>query len=224
MSIGLSVTIGEPGLASIVHRVLDRRGFLQVAGRAGRNLTVDHLRAYGRAHPNRLGGRSTGFYRQAADAANYRLLGEDGVVISIPHQGLALRLLGTDGLPGGVLKPTTGRYLTIPAIAEAHGKRAREFADLEFGYAYDAELGRMRPALVRRADSLLSLFRSRREKRPAVQGPGTEQSDGEAVFWLVRQVKQRGDRDVLPSDAAYATAMQEAGQEWFDLQVERSRR
>lgn len=223
MSIGLRIIMGEPGLAATVHRLRDRRGFLQVAGRAGRNLTVDHVRAYGRAHPNRLGGRSTGFYRQAADAANVRLIGEDGVMISIPHQGLALRVFGTAGLPGGVLRPINGRYLTEPAAAEAHGKRAREFSDLEFGFAYDPEIGRVRPALVRKADSLVALYRNRRAKRPAVVGPGTYQSDGEAIFWLNRQAKQAGDRTVLPSDAAYGEAMQGAAQEWFDLQVERLR-
>lgn len=225
MSIALRITIGEPGLAATVHRLRDRKGFLSVVGRAARNLTVDHLRDYGRSHPNRLGARSTGFYRQAADAVNYRVLGDESVVLSIPQQGLALRIFGTAGLPGGVLRPVSKKFLTIPAVAEAHGKRAGEFSDLEFGFAFDSELGRMRPALVRRADSLLSLFRNRRSAdRPKAFGPGTQQSDGEAIFWLVRQVRQDGDREVLPADAAFGDAAGEAAGEWLDLLIERQRR
>ena len=221
MSIALSVRLPEPSLTALGSRVRDRKGLLQVVGRAARNLTVDHLRAYNRDHPNALGGRRTNFYAAAANSANYRLVGEDGVVISIPHQGLALRLFGTGGLPGGVLKPVNAKFLTLPASPEAHGKRAREFSDLEFGFAFDPELGRMRPALVRKADSLLSLYRGRRTQRPAVFGPGTSESSGEPIFWLVRQVRQSGDRAVLPSDASYGEAMQAAGQEWFELQLER---
>lgn len=223
MSIALSIRLPEPSLTALAGRVRDRKGLLQVVGRSARNLTVDHFRVYNATHPNALGGRRTNFYAAAASATNYRLVGSDGVVISIPHQGLALRLLGTGGLPGGVLKPSRSKYLTLPASPEAHGKRAGEFSDLSFGFAFDPQLGRMRPALVRKADSLLSLYRGRRAQRPAVQGPGTAESSGEPIFWLVRQVRQSGDRAVLPSDQSYGEAMQAAGAEWFELQLSRGR-
>lgn len=223
-AIAIRVRVGsEPSLTAYASRLRDRTGLLQVTGRAGRNAVVDHLRAYNRANPNRQGGKRTNFYAAAAESVNFRLVGAEGVTISIPHQGLALRLLGTAGLPGGVLRPVRAKYLTLPAAPEAHAKRASEFSDLEFGFALDPELGRLRPALVRKADSLLSLYRGRRSKRPAVIGPGTAESDGEPIFWLARQVRQAGDRAVLPSDAAFAEAVGAATSEWFELQAERGR-
>lgn len=217
---------GDARLAGLRRRIVNQRGVQLVAGRAGRNTTVKHLRDYNRAHPNRLGGRRTNFYAKAADATSFHLVGDDTVEITSNAIGLALRFHGTDGLPGGVLKPVKVQFLTIPAIAEAHGYRAREFSDLEFGFALDPELGKMRPALVRRSDSLVSL--RRRAKKGAgrrvdlpLQGPGTEDASGEPVFWLVRQVRMEGDPTVLPTEDKLADDVWAAVEDYLDLIDER---
>lgn len=41
--------------------------------------------------------------------------------------GLRLQQYGSAGLPGGVIKPTRKRALTIPVTQEAHGRTVREF-------------------------------------------------------------------------------------------------
>lgn len=199
---------GDLGLAPLRRRITNKRALLQVAGRSGRNTYVDHLRARQATHGNKRGWTRTNFWAKAASAVSFAPVDDDTVEISTPAIGVSLQYYGTGGLPGGVLRPLTGTYLTLPATAEAYGKRAREYSDLEFGFALDPETGRMRPALVRRADSLVALHRRARKNRgrdvPLPFGPGSEASSGAPIFWLVRKVKQAGDPTVLPPEGRIA--------------------
>ncbi|MDF3058023.1 MAG: hypothetical protein K0R17_2238 [Rariglobus sp.] len=190
---------GDHGLAPLRKRITDPKALLNVAGRSGRNVVQKHLRAKNRSSRNRMGGPRTNFYAKAADAVNFRILNDEEVMLSINAIGISLRFHGTAGLPGGRLRPVSARYLTIPATPEAHGKRAREFGDLEFGFAYDPELGRERPALVRDGSQPLTRVAKRGGRAPAAGLPGGD-TTGEAVFWLVRSVKQEGDDTVLPTE------------------------
>lgn len=228
--IGATIKIdGTPGLARLRKRVTDPRGLLQVAGRAGRNTMVRHLRQRNRTHPNKLGGKRTNFWARAADATQFAFVEKSGrggaVEVSSSAIGLALRYHGTGGLPGGVLKPLSGRYLTMPAAPEAHGKRAREFADLEFGFAFDAQLGRMRPALVRKGSGVIAP--TRRERKGAGRpralpfGPGTVENTGEPIFWLIRQARMQGDSTVLPPEGQIADDAMAAVDDYLGLLAER---
>lgn len=200
MSVGIRYSLqGDPGLAPLRKRIANPKGLLSVAGRSGRNVVQKHLREKNRTSPNRMGGRRTHFYAKAADAVNFRLLNDHEVTVSINAVGIALRFHGTGGLPGGRLRPINGRYLTIPATPEAHGRRAREFGDLEFGFAYDPELGRDRPALVRDGSQPLTRVAKRGGRKPAAGLPGGD-TTGEPVFWLVKSVRQEGDDTVLPTE------------------------
>ncbi len=228
--IGARVTLsGNSGLAPVRKRVTDTRALLQVAGRAGRNTMARHLRERNRSHPNQLGGKRTNYWAKAAEATSFHLVENSGqgaaVEISSNQIGLALRYHGTGYLPGGVLRPISGIYLTKPAAPEAHGKRAREFADLEFGFAFDVELGRMRPALVRKGSALSATPKRRGQGagRPVALplGPGTVENTGEPIFWLVRQVRQKGDETVLPPEGQIAEEAIEAVDEYVGIVIER---
>lgn len=190
---------GDARLGAARKRVADSKGLLNVAGRAGRNAAQKHLREKNRTSPNKIGGKRTNYYAKAAEAVNFRLLSDDTVIVSINHVGIALRYHGTGILPGGRLRPLSGTYLTLPATPEAHGRRAREFGDLEFGFAYDPELGRERPALVRDGSQPASRVAKRGGRAPAAGLPGGD-TTGEPVFWLVRSVKMEGDSTVLPDE------------------------
>lgn len=213
---------GDHGLLPLRKRIVDRKGLLAVAGRSGRNVLVKHLRDYNRSHPNQLGGARTNFYAKAADSVNFTVVNDDVVAISINAIGFALQYYGTGGLPGGVLRPVTAQYLTVPATPEAHGKRAREFNDLEVGWAYDPKQNRVRLALVRRESTLL-VFKRRKvagvTRRVAL--PGGQQG-GEAVFWLVRSVKFDGHPDLLPTEDALADQIYAAVEDYLQLTDERS--
>jgi hypothetical protein len=183
-------------------------------GRSARNLTVSHLRAVDAARPNKLGGERTNFYARAADATQFRVEG-DFVIVSINHVGIGLRYFG------GTVRPRTRKYLTIPASAEAHGKRASEFPDLKFAIVPDPKTGRARAALVRRGANEVSLIRTVRVRgRNVVRR--AEQAVGYVVFWLVRETTHQPDPSVLPTQQEFADHLGNDVAEYARLLVARS--
>src|SRR4051794_32499117 len=78
-----------------------------------------------RAQPsNKMGFPSTGFWRDAVRSTNYRIE-DDGAVVTVNKIGVRLRYFGTEGLPGGVLRPVNAKMLAIPAHPDAYGKSPR---------------------------------------------------------------------------------------------------
>lgn len=86
---------------------------------------------------------------------------------------------------GGVIRPTGGRkFLTIPAHASAYRRSARSFADLVLMVFKGGEGQGGGLALAKRG-----------AKEPVV------------LYWLRRQVKQKGDSRVIPSPKELAAAV-----------------
>lgn len=90
-----------------------------IAGRAVADLIRKHILEYGRTHPNKLGGVSTGYYQRAAKTTSYTVKGNVANV-SVTHTGIMLRIYG------GVVQAKRRKYLTIPVHALAHGKTAAD--------------------------------------------------------------------------------------------------
>lgn len=140
---------------------------------------------------NKNGWPSTGFWGRAARSTNYNLLA-DGVNINVTQQGVLQRLLG------GHIRPTQGhKYLTIPAIAAAYGKRAGEFSNLHFGFA-ENRYGNLAPALIENWSQDVKFGRARKDGSRKVT-PGAERG-GSVFFWLVRSVYQQADPTVIPGE------------------------
>ena len=79
--------------------------------------------------------------------------------------------------------PGTGRtYLTIPACAETYGKVVRDFPADSFTFA---------------------IFKQRSPVLLWAEDGGTHKK-GDVAWWLRRQVTQKQDRTLLPSDEEYA--------------------
>lgn len=159
-------------------------------GRGVANLFRDHLFKLNGQRANALGGKRTNFYSDAAKATHSS--GNDSeAVVTISQQGIRQRLLG------GTIRPTGGKkYLTIPARAEAYGRRAGEFQDLQF-----VKLKNGTAMLIAGGGTGLKL----NSKGEAVTRKGFE--EGLVMFWLVPSVVQRPDRSVLPSDEAIYAAI-----------------
>src|SRR5574341_195301 len=153
-------------------------------GRAVTNRVQSHFYSLNSARANKLGGKRTNFYSSAAKSTQFQTT-SDGVTVSINKQGIRQRL------QGGVIRPKNAKYLTIPAIAEAYGRRAREFSNLEFGFAKD-ESGDLRPALVEAQATLLKRNRKGRLKSGGEVG-------GKAFYWLGRSADKDPDPSVLPT-------------------------
>jgi hypothetical protein len=193
MSMGLRIAISGLGLTLPGHlaSALRPAAINPVIGRAASNTVVAHLRRLNNERPNQLGGKRTNFYASAARGTSYSVISDTEVTVSIAHVGIRQRFFG------GKIVPTGGRkFLTIPAAAEAHGKRAREFSDLEVVFGMGG-----RP---------IGLARKAQGKRQF----------GTILFRLVRSVNQRPDPSVLPDKATIAAACTAAGKS----HIERAKR
>lgn len=187
----LSVTI-EIGAGADSERELARRiaalesGRLNAQiGRGVGNLMAQHFFHLDGKRANALGGKRTNFYADAAKAVSSRGDAE-GAVVTVAQQGIAQRIYG------GVIRPRAGKYLTIPAHAEAYGRRAREFGNLEF-----RSIGNGRGMLFVNPNKEA---RSKFKRNARVEAAG----DGrlKVMYWLVPQAVQKADPDVLPGESA----------------------
>jgi hypothetical protein len=127
----------------------------------------------------------------------------DGAVISVNHLGIRQRF------EGGVIRPTGGRrLLTIPVAPEAHGRRAREFHDLNFIPPANGK-----PGLLVRAQQT-ALRKTKKGWKGTADG-------GQVMFRLVPFVRQKPDPTVLPPAAEMATVARSAALSYLDRLAQR---
>lgn len=147
--------------------------------------------------PNKMGFPSTHFWAGAARATNFQVLA-DGVLLSVNQQGVRQRLMG------GVIRPVKGKFLTIPANAEARGKRAREFDNLR---VVKFKSGRL--ALVEAEASEISISKADKKGKRFITHTASR-TGLVPFFWLVQFVNQQPDPGVIPTQQQIAeTAMTE---------------
>ncbi len=144
-------------------------------------LVQRHLRARdaSNAHTYPDGGKRSHFWRKAAESVSFST-DDDGMSISVSHQGVRLRYAGApDGIgPSGRTSAVTGKKITklaIPATGEAYGRTPGEFADLR-----------------------LVVFKGK-GKAALVQKPAEGMYLGKIMFWLVSRTKPiAADPTVIP--------------------------
>jgi hypothetical protein len=189
MPYGLSIKITDTATPALrdLKANLRNASVRAVMGRAGSNTVKDHLFGLAATRRNKLGGKSTRFYARAARSTNFRLLG-GGIRISVNQVGIAQRYYG------GTIRPVTTKYLTIPARAMAHGKRAGEFPNLKVGFGRGRRVG---------------FLYTQKGKQKTI------------LFWLVKKVVQKADESVLPPMDAISTAMVGAAGKYLQLQWDR---
>ena len=139
---------------------------------------------------NKQGWPSTGFWADAARNTSWQLV-PDGVLISAEKIGVRQRYQGGD------IEPGPGKsFLTIPARAEAYGKRAGEFDNLVF--AWHRKDGKSEPwGLV---EASATKVKRGKKRKDGSQKTTTEEVGGLVMFWLVKSVHQDADPSVLPPD------------------------
>lgn len=180
-----------------------------VAGRAVVNAVRSHLISYNASHANKLGGKRTNFWVKAARSAHMEPK-PHGADVSINHLGFRLQY------QGGTVRPVKKRYLTIPAVPEAHAKAAGEFSDLEF--AYVPRNGRMAPALVEARQTKIKISKGKKgaSVKPIESSLGTK-----VIFWLARKVTIPANPAVLPTEAALAAAGTTAVTSFYEREIAR---
>lgn len=189
---------------------LKAEDLVRVGGRAAANLTREHLFELDRTRPNKMGGKRTHFYADAARSVQTPTVSGSQATVVVNQVGLAQRWLGGTITAGHGTSSWSGgptRYLTIPARPEAYGRRAGEFKDLEFVPATTDH-----PAML--VQALQTVLKRTKKGFKAVGEAG-----GMAMFWLVRSVKQEADPTVMPSDDKYNEAVGTAVNEFLALKL-----
>lgn len=158
-------------------------------------LTVQHLTVLAgtrHATADRLGATPTGHLSQAAQSVVSSGT-DEAATISVTSPGIQ-RAFGDV-----IIRPKSGKYLTIPATAEAYGRRARSFNDLRIAF-FGGKLALVKAEQSSLADRSRSGFDY--ENRAPMQTAGR----APIYYWLKKMVTQKQDRSLLPSDQDYAAA------------------
>lgn len=198
-----------------VEGVLRPQQLNPIVGRAARNVYVEHFRAKNRRSPNRFGAKRTNYYLGAARATTFRAV-DDGVVISVNQVGVRLHYFGGVVRAGKGVSSSSGKatkFLTIPARAEAHGKRASEFPDLIVLRRGGHQHGE--PFALARAVSTSIAFRKGRDGQRRSVSRGEQ--GGEIMFWLKREVRVPADPDILPQPIDVGAGVFSAVNQAIDL-------
>ena len=207
-----SVTLTRDDLSPLLARLNGAAvgsGLWLTMGRGAASLIKQRLYAMNVARPNALGGVRTNFYSHAADSVTVAV-SPVGVTVSINATGFRQRVFG------GRIVPRHGRkYLAIPATAEAHGFRPREFSGLVFAFALHPN-GGWRPALVQSLSAPVGLLRRVQGDKVKVLKKRSTIRQQEVVFWLVRSVTQRADPTILPTSERIIQAAVTAGLAMLD--------
>lgn len=167
-----------------------------VGARGAANLVRNHLFALDESAANQMGGPRTHFYSDAAKSVTEPEPTANGAMFTITKVGLAQRWLGGTIKAGAGTSSATGgptKYLAIPARAEAYGKTPGEFEDLVF-----IPRGPGRAMLV---EALQSKIIEGKKRKSGARDYSTEAAGGLVMFWLVSEVTQQGDPNVMPTQA-----------------------
>lgn len=184
-----------PILRELVARLEDRKELHQYIGMDAESLTRDHVRqAAGSRHTTaeRLGARPTGYLERA----------EQGIESAGDSQAAVVSLTGDVDIFsrafGEVEVRGHGKKLTIPAHADAYGKRA-------------GELGELKVLVWRAAGGYTSAL-----------GTEDESAERTVYFWLVDQVTLPADEGLLPTSEQFAAAAETAALDYIGTLLRRA--
>lgn len=212
MSLQTQIEISEQGgdqIKQLEHK-LQGRNANGVIGRAAVNRFRQHFFDRNNSKPNKLGGRRTNYFAQAARSTHFQQRGSH-VEVATNQVGINLRRYG------GTVRPKRVKFLTIPQHEDAYGKRAREFNDLRFEIV--AGVG---PALVRAEQVKL---RRRKNKKTGASRlvPDRDKQGrvitvgGEVFFALRRQTTHAPDATVFPTEAELLADIETAVDEYLEV-------
>lgn len=169
----------------------------QAIGLAGAEEVRDYYVRLDGERANKMGGRRTHFYAQAAESTVSHAEGDTAVIEVTEPVGLAQRIHGGTIVAGKSISSKTSqptKHLSIPATAEAYGRRAGEFDDLVpvfrriGGYLKVIGLARAQQTPVK----------TNRFRKDGTFARG-KRTGGEILFWLKESVTQLPDPTSAPN-------------------------
>lgn len=124
MADGVNIKVSGPALKDVrdlLKKVDDREAAMRVVGRVAANAYRRHFLGLNQKHPNKLGGKRTGFWRAVSKSVSVVSATKTRAVIGIGHPAIAHKVYG------GTITPKRTKYLAIPVDATAHGIGAKEY-------------------------------------------------------------------------------------------------
>ena len=207
---GMTIDVRDEASAALKAMGAKLRDVNPVIGRAARNCIRDNFRTLEQTHPNKNNWTRQHFWADCARATNFTL-GPDTVTVNVSKPGALLQLEGGVVEAGKHTSSATGKptkFLTIPARAEAYGRRAGEFHNLEYAMTDQG------PALVERSASSVSYGSKRKDGTKRVFNRG--ETGGAVFYWLRKRVKIGKHPEVLPTEFQMRVAIRNGVQELMD--------
>lgn len=205
-----SVTIkGDAELLALI-QAAKGEGWRRRVGVEVREFLKGHFRKLDEAKPHKPywngPGKRTHHYGAAARQTSYALTA-DAVVVTTDKEGIASRQRDT------AIVPKAKKWLTIPAIAQAHGKVAADFGNLRFVKFSDTLA-----ALVERTVSGATKGQSgkallgKRKRLALVKASGYRNL---VYFWLRKGVVVPKDEEIVPTIAQIEEVATQAARNYF---------
>jgi hypothetical protein len=186
-------------LAKLSDGLTNRRPLNAAVGKRGEGELREHFRERNQ-EPNKKGWPKQDFWNRIRKATALTAVDESGATIAISDPAFAGKL------HDHTITPKEGKYLTLPAIAEAAGRSARTFQNLEPLVRWIKGVRRA-IALVERKATQVSFGGARKDGSRAVKrGEGV---GGKVFYWLVEKVKQKKDPRALPAREKMEKALRE---------------
>jgi len=184
---------------------LNPSGFLKVAGRAAYELLRERFAYLEATNPNKMGGERQHFWAGVRETvARPVSAGNKQIVVSVNHPVIAHKV-GL-GPMGGWIRPKLHKWLTIPAIKEAYGQSAKEY---ESGGKTDKPL-----KFINLSDTKAMLA----EVEVSVVD-GKKLKSLKVVFFLRKEVFQKGDPHILPGESLWQQRMSEVWAEYIETKA-----
>lgn len=216
MSIALDLNVQDTGSATLAAvaeagspEFLERLHGVMAAAVAKQ--VREHLVGYSQDHPNKLGGKRTFFFRDAAMSTAHYATSAEGTV-TVAKTGIRLQYYGGTVEPGRNPsskggKPT--RFLTIPACAEAYGRRASEIPNLTVLFGRKGPYALVEESATRLLGKGKSLNKG--ESYVVKRGDLKAARGGRIMFWLAASATVGPHPEILPLPGDMASAAVAAG-------------
>lgn len=182
----------RPVLAAIAAKTSQRKPLNAALGKRGEIELRAHFQQR-EGEGNRRGWPSQHFWARIGRATAFAGADDAGARVVISDPAINQKIFG------GTITPKEGKYLALPAIAEAYGKSPRIFDFLVF------RPGRDGGALVEAERTHIKI--DRRRKAGARVKKVSEGWGGRVWYWLVKSVTQGADAEALPPAKAFGAAL-----------------
>lgn len=176
-------------------------------GRAVRSALIANFeKLNAERHKNETGVQ---FYAGAARSVQQPLIESDGFTVAVTREGVAQRYYGGTITAGS--NGSGSKWLTIPAIPAALGRRAGSFTNLKFVFFRDdlAALVSNDPAKARYKGG------PKAKKERGVKLVPREDGKLPVVYWLKRSVTQKADPSVIPPEEELAATAYAEGTKYL---------